>query len=294
MMKPPALSVLLCCAIHAGGEPDPQREPVWQGAHAIPGHLGDAEKDEAFYTVHRPEKPNGTLVVVCPGGGYHQVVKGPEGSGIARWLNEHGITAVVLEYRLPRGNGHRPTWDAQRAIRIARHHAKDWNCDPRRVGIIGFSAGGHLAAVASTTFTLGELGAENPVNAVSSRPDFAMLIYPITTMADEAITHKGSKEAFLTKKPGNRLFLIDLASPLAKVRPNTPPTFLAHAADDTVVSPENSRRYHAALKEQGVKTRYLELPAGGHGLNRYQGPHWDAWQQASLDWLRSIGMLAAP
>ena len=161
--------------------PAPERVVLWPADKAP---VGDGTFDTAkpVMTVYRPAKPNGASMVICPGGGYGGLVTGGEGSGIAKWLNQHGITGIVLEYRLPRGRQSVPLLDAHRAIRIVRSNAESWGCDPKRVGIIGFSAGGHLASTAATHFDPGIRDAEDPIERVSCRPDFAVLVYPVISM----------------------------------------------------------------------------------------------------------------
>ena len=236
---------------------------------------------EAFVTVHRPADPNGAAVIICPGGGYGGLVTGAEGHGIARWLDRHHVTGIVLEYRLPRGDHRLPLADAQRAIRWVRSHAADWGLDPHRVGILGFSAGGHLASTAATHFDDGNPASTDPVERPSCRPDFAILVYPVVSMT--ALGHAGSRANLLGPDPSPDL--VASYSNERQVTERTPPIFLAHAVDDTAVSPENSRLLHRALRDHGVPTEYLELPNGGHGLNGYRGPSWDAWQAGSLAWL---------
>jgi acetyl esterase/lipase len=247
--------------------------------------LGDGrfEAANASITIHRPapEKANGAAVVICPGGGYGGLMVGPEGHGIAKWLNQHGIAGIVLEYRLPRGRPFVPLLDAQRAIRTVRFNAKQWNIDPNRIGIIGFSAGGHLAATAGTHFDGGDPQAADPIDRVSCRADFAILIYPVITMSEK--THGGSRDNLLGRDPKPEM--VDLFSNEKQVTDKTPPMFLAHAKDDTAVVPDNSRMMYEALKARKVAAEYLELPSGGHGLNGYKGPMWDAWQTKSLGWL---------
>ena len=258
--------------------------PLWTGE--APGAENPAGPSPII-TVYRPESPNGTAIVICPGGGYGGLVKGPEGTGIARWLNGHGITGVVLEYRLPNGNPIRPLSDVQQAIRLVRANAKDWNCDPKRIGVMGFSAGGHLASTAATHFDTGDATATDPLTKLSSRPDFAILVYPVITMG--AHTHGGSKRNLLGKAPSPEQ--IKRFSNELQVTAQTPPTFLAHAADDKPVPPENSALFYQALQKHKVPAKFLKLPYGGHGLNGYKGPMWDAWQVQSLRWLTSLNLL---
>ncbi len=261
--------------------PNSERLSLWSGQAPVGG--GKFESAGVSVTVHRPapEKANGAAMVICPGGGYGGLVTGAEGHGIAKWLNQHGIAGIVLEYRLPGGRSFVPLIDAQRAIRMVRFNAKQWNINPNQIGVIGFSAGGHLASTAGTHFDDGDLKATDPVNRVSCRPDFAILVYPVVTMGSK--THGGSKANLLGHNPKPEL--VDLFSNEKQVTDRTPPMFLAHAKDDTLVSPENSRMLYEALKAHKLVAEYLELPSGGHGLNGYKGPMWDAWQTKSLEWL---------
>ena len=255
---------------------------LWNGKAPIDEKTTEAA-DATIY-VHRPDKPNGAAVVICPGGGYGGLVMGGEGHGIAKWLNSNGIVGVVLQYRLPRGNPYRPVSDVQRAIRTVRSRAEEWGIDPKRVGVIGFSAGGHLASTAATQFDEGDKKSTDPVEKLSSRPDFAVLVYPVITMGEA--THKGSRQRLLGADPDPDL--VRRYSGELQVTKETPPCYLTHALDDKVVVPENSKEFHHSLEKVGVSTEYLELPSGGHGLNGYKGPMWDAWQTQSLTWLESL------
>ena len=180
-----------------------------------------------------------------------------------------------------------PLLDAQRAIRTVRANAKAWTIDPAKIGIIGFSAGGHLASTAATHFDAGKPDATDPVEKVSCRPDFAILIYPVITM--DATTHAGSRSNLLGKDPSPEL--IKRYSNETQVTDKTPPTFLAHPLDDKVVAPANSQSFYKALQAHQVPSKYLELASGGHGLNGYKGPMWDAWQTQSLEWLAELKLL---
>ena len=265
--------------------PLPERLALWDGK--APLGDGKVEAADAFITVYRPENPNGAAAVICPGGGYGGLVMGGEGSGIAQWLNQHGITGIVLQYRLPKGRQWVPLLDAQRAIRTVRSRAKEWGCDPKRIGIIGFSAGGHLASTAATHFDAGNAQAEDPIERFGCRPDFAVLVYPVITMGEK--THGGSRSNLLGPSPSAENLL--LFSNERQITAQTPPTYLAHALDDRAVHSDNSRMFHEALKAVNVATEYIELPSGGHGLNGYKGPMWDAWQSGSLKWLRSLKLI---
>ena len=264
-----------------------RKHSLWSGQ--APVGDGQFEAADASITVHRPapDTANGAAVVICPGGGYGGLVTGAEGHGIAKWLTAHGVTGIVLEYRLPKGRPFVPLLDAQRAIRTVRSNAKPWGIDPNRIGIIGFSAGGHLASTAGTHFDRGDPQAADPINRASSRPDFVILVYPVVTMGET--THGGSKVNLLGRDPKPEL--VELFSNEKQVTDQTPPMFLAHAKDDKAVVPDNSRMLYEALRAHHVAAEYLELPSGGHGLNGYQGPMWDAWQAKSLAWLEALKMI---
>lgn len=271
----------------AGAEQAPLRVSLWPERAPV----GDGTFEQAVVpmTVYLPAKEKATraAVVICPGGGYGGLVTGPEGHGIARWLNQHGIAGMVLEYRLPRHRPFVPLADAQRAIRTARSRAAEWNLDPKRIGIIGFSAGGHLASTAGTHFDGGDPDAADPVARSSCRPDFVILVYPVVTM--DASTHGGTKANLLGPNP--KPDLVQLFSNEKQVTARTPPMYLAHAKDDTAVTADNSRRLYEALRAHHVAAEYLQLPRGGHGLNGYKGPMWDAWQTGALEWLAAQGLI---
>jgi acetyl esterase/lipase len=259
----------------------PPRFPLWPDK-APDGAGGWGGPENSGLTIHLAPKPNGMAVIICPGGAYSGLVTGPEGHGIARWFNQHGILGAVLEYRLPAGRSKVPLLDAQQAIRTVRLNARKWQIDPKRVGIIGFSAGGHLAATASTQFDLGKADAAETIAGQSSRPDFAILVYPVISMGD--LNHVGVRDNLLGKKPS--LDDIQRFSCERQVTRQTPPAFLAHAVDDRGVLIENSRLYHQALQAQGVASKLVELPDGGHGLHGYQGASWDTWQREAIEWLK--------
>lgn len=278
------LLVNVSCS-HNGAAKKPPRQHLWN----VSAPIGDGrvEGKDVWITLYRPPETNGAAVVICPGGGYRTLAVDPEGHGIAQWLKGVGVTGIVLEYRLPAGRPRVPLLDAQRAIRTVRRNATDWGVDPERVGILGFSAGGHLASTAGTHFDDGDPNALDPVERFSCRPDFQVLIYPVITMG--AHTHQGSRSHLLGENPAPDL--IERFSSEKQVTGRTPPAFIAHAIDDEPVPPENSRMFHAALQANGIRSRYLELPSGGHGLNGYSGPMWDAWQEQSLAWLAELEVI---
>jgi acetyl esterase/lipase len=221
-------------------------------------------------------------VIICPGGGYSYLSTEREGHLVARWLNTYGITAIVLEYRLPYGRSTVPASDAHRAIRTVRSNAVAWQVDPSRIGIMGFSAGGHVAATVGTHFDHGNPEAIDVVDRASCRPDFVLLAYPVVTMGENA--HVISKRNLLGPAPTREQ--IQFYSLEAQVTTETPPMFLAHALDDVVVPPDyNSKVLFEALQAKHISSRYLELPSGGHGLDHQSGPMWDTWQEQSLKWL---------
>jgi acetyl esterase/lipase len=267
--------------------PAPEKVSLWSN-HAPVGD-GTFQNADPSITVHRAAKPNGAAMVICPGGGYSGLVVGAEGHGIAAWLNQHGITGVVLEYRLPHGNAHVPLLDAQRAIRITRSRAKEWGIDPHRIGIIGFSAGGHVASTAATHFDAGNPAAPDPIDRVSSRPDFVGLVYPVISMGEKG--HAGSRKNLLGANPAPGL--VDEFSNEKRVTKETPPTYLAHAQDDKVVPIENSQMFYDALLKNHVPAKFVKLASGGHGLNHYQGPMWDQWQTEFIAWLVSEKIIPA-
>ena len=277
------LTLLILPRLNAATKPE--RIALWDNNAPIGN--GKFAKEDAAIHVHSPAKPNGAAVIICPGGGYGAQVMGAEGHGIAKWLNGHGVTGVVLQYRLPRGRSFVPLYDAQRALRTVRANAKKWNLDPGKIGIMGFSAGGHLASTAGTHFDKGDPKAKDPIDRISCRPDFTILVYPVVTMGRH--THGGSRRNLLGSRPTAEL--VELFSNEKQVTKDTPPTYLAHAVDDRPVPPENSRTLYKALQAKKIPSEYLELPNGGHGLNGYKGPSWDAWQAGSLEWLAKIKMV---
>lgn len=233
-------------------------------------------------------KPNQTAVVICPGGGYTHLAFEKEGTKVAEWFNSIGITAFVLKYRMPtdltmKNKSVGPLQDAQEAIRYVRQNAAKWNIDPNKIGILGFSAGGHLASTASTHY---DDKVYESAYKVSARPDFSLLIYPVISMENE-ITHKGSQTNLLGNKPSKEL--IDSFSNEKKVTSKTPPTFLIHATDDTVVIPENSINYYLALKKNGVSAEMHVYEKGGHGFGLGVADTSKFWTRDCEEWLKSNG-----
>lgn len=229
------------------------------------------------------EKATGAAVVLMPGGGYGVVCVAIEGIPIAKELNERGITAVMLKYRLPNHHHLIPANDARRAIRMVRANAAEWGIDPKRIGVWGFSAGGHLASIVTTVFDGGNPASDDPVERMSSRPDFSVLLYPVISMKEE-ITHKGSRENLIGTQN-----LIERYSSELHVTAETPPCFLLHCSDDSSVPVENSLRFYQSLIANKVPATCLIFEQGGHGPGAFKkNPSWEA----SLDaWLKKRGCM---
>jgi acetyl esterase/lipase len=299
-MTPARLTVLvlaallgLAAAAHAADKP--LTLDVWPGQP--PGEKGDVGAETVLeqkpgekqvkritnvsrptITLYRPakEKDTGAAVLICPGGGYNILAWDLEGEEVAAWLNSLGVTGVVLKYRVPRRPGQAkdqppvgPMQDAQRALSLVRSKAAEWGIDPQRVGILGFSAGGHLAASTSTNFDKRAYEPADEVDRASCRPDFAVLIYP----------------AYLVSKEGDAL------APEVRVSEKTPPTFLAHAGDDRI-SPVNSVQFYLALKKAGVPAELHVYASGGHGFGlRPTAQPCSRWNERCGEWLRNRGLL---
>ena len=287
LLFPLPFLAVISLTLSATAAENPERLPLWPSA--APVGDGTVDSVNAFITIHPAPKPNGAAVIICPGGGYGGLVTAGEGHGIAAWLNGHGIAGIVLEYRLPKGRSEVPLLDAQRALRTIRHRSRELDLDPDRLGIIGFSAGGHLASTAGTHFDAGDAQSTDPVERMSSRPDFMILVYPVITM--DSSTHGGSRSNLLGKDPTPEL--VERFSNEKQVTAETPPAFLTHAADDKVVVADNSLHFYEALLAKNFPAKYLALHSGCDGLNGYKGPMWDAWQKQSLEWLAEMKMMAA-
>jgi acetyl esterase/lipase len=282
-----SVSVLLLAA----GEP--KVEPLWP--HGAPGAVGKEPADEPTLTIFLPpaEKATGTAVVICPGGGYGFLAVDHEGKQVAQWLNNQGVAAFMLKYRLaPRYRHPAPLQDAQRAIRTVRARASEWNIDAHRVGIWGFSAGGHLASTAATHFDDGQREAEDPVERVACRPDFAILAYPVITL-HAPHTHKGSRDNLLGKDPDPKL--VESLCNEQQVTAKTPPTFLFHTGADTAVPPENSVLFFLALRKAGVPAEMHIYENGRHGVGLApQDPVLSSWPDRLSAWMKARGLLSKP
>ena len=231
-------------------------------------------------------KPNQTAVIILPGGGYSHLSIDKEGTKVAQWLNSLGIAAFVLKYRLPndlimKDKSIGPLQDAQEAVRYIRSNAVKWNIDSNKIGIMGFSAGGHLASTLATHYD--DKTYESKIKT-SARPDFSILIYPVISM-ENAITHKGSQTSLLGKEPSKAL--IDNFSNEKKITSETLPAFLAHASDDGAVLPENSINYYLALKKNNVSAELHLYEKGGHGFGLGAKDTSQFWTNDCKEWLKS-------
>lgn len=258
---------------------------LWQGA--APGALGEGDDDIPDLAVYPAASPTGGAVVVCPGGGYGGHAP-HEGEPLAIWLNSLGITGAVLKYRLgPKYRHPVMLGDVSRAIRTLRSSGKSWGIDPAKVGVLGFSAGGHLAATVSVHYDGGDPSNSDPIERAGSRPDVSILIYPVVSF-DQPHTHVGSRENLLGPDPDPSL--VTLLSCEQHVSPHTPPTFFALASDDTPVPPENSLYYALALGRAKVPYEMHLYESGGHGFGMGTGDEsLSRWPDDCALWLKRHG-----
>jgi acetyl esterase/lipase len=280
----------------AGNVETSQRiELLWpEGA---PGAKGDAEGDKPTLTIYLPPDQNatGAAVVICPGGGYGHLAVDHEGHQIAKWLNTLGVAGFIVKYRHRNsgaGYGHpAPLLDAQRAVRMVRSRAAEWGVDPGRIGILGFSAGGHLASTAGTHFDNGDPNAKDPIDRAGCRPDFMVLVYPVISLV-EPYAHAGSRQNLLGKEPDPNL--VEYLSNEKQVTPQTPPAFLIHTYEDTAVPAENSIYFYLALRRAKVPAEMHLYQKGPHGfgLGKDIGPA-SSWPTRCADWMRGLELLAA-
>ena len=242
--------------------------------------------------VYLPSKKiaTGKSVVICPGGGYRGLAYDGEGTDIAKWFNSKGIAAFVLKYRVPASKSliiphEAPLQDAKRAIRLVRSNAKKWNISENQIGIMGFSAGGHLASTLGTHFDSEDKLPKSEIENISARPDFMILIYPVITM--EAFGHEGSRENLLGKKPTEEL--LRYYSNELHVTDKTPPTFLLHCSDDQTVPVKNSLVFYEALQKEKVEAEMHIFPKGGHGFGLAIGKgHLENWTDNLYQWILSL------
>jgi acetyl esterase/lipase len=292
---------------------EPVVVPLWPGgsiesrglheAEEIKDYGGPGHHDRSVRNITEPDleifhaaKPNGCGVVIIPGGGYYAETMDMEGRDVARWFNSIGVNAFVLKYRLPNTTSHRfgpevPLRDAQRALRLVRSHAEEWGVQSDRIGVLGFSAGGHLASTLGTHFDGGDTSATNLVDRASCRPDFLVLGYPVISMG-ATITHGGSRNELLGPKPSADL--IERFSNELHVTTNTPPVFIFCANDDHAVNVDNSLCFYNAARAAGVPAELHIFEQGGHGFgmkpNNRAGTSWPPLVES---WLHERGLLEA-
>lgn len=281
---------LLCVLVLVHGSLAAEPRPLWPGG--APGALGKEPADVPTITVYaagaQANRGNPSpVIVICPGGGYGGLAA-HEAEPIAKWLNTLGVTGVVLKYRLgPRYRHPVPLTDAQRALRTVRARAAEWNLDTKRAGILGFSAGGHLAATVSTQFDGGDPNAADPIDRMNSRPDVSVLVYPVITFTDPH-THAGSRRNLLGDMPSQDL--IDAMSAEKRVTNDTPPAFIFHTADDQAVPVENAILYASALRRHGVPFEMHIYEKGRHGVGLAESdPVLRTWPGRCADWLATKG-----
>ncbi|MEJ8841460.1 alpha/beta hydrolase [Lacibacter sp. H375] len=289
-------SLMVVTAIHAQ-----QEMPLYNGA--VPNSKPARNKETAVskdnvlriskvsvptLTVYKPANPNGMSVIICPGGGYGILAFDKEGTRVAEEMNKWGITAFVLKYRLPDDTTNidrstAPLMDAQQAVRLVRSKATEWGLKKNKIGIMGFSAGGHVASTAATHFNR-KADATNK-DTTSVRPDFAILIYPVISF-DSTITHKGSRNNLVGATASADQ--IKLYSNELQVTAKTPPSFLVHAGDDGAVPVENSIRYYQACIKYKVPAEMHLYPKGGHGFGMFNKTTTDNWMERLQNWLNTL------
>jgi acetyl esterase/lipase len=271
---------------------DAKPQTIFLWPNGAPGAVGNEDKDKPSLTVYLPpaDKANGSAVVICPGGGYGFLAVDHEGKQVAEWLNSIGVAGFMLKYRIaPHYHHPAPMQDAQQAIRTVRARAKEWKVDPSRIGIWGFSAGGHLASTAGTHFDDGKPQAEDAIERVSSRPDFMILAYPVVTM-ETPYTHLGSRNNLIGQNPDPKL--IENLSNDKQVTAQTPPTFLFHTDADAGVLPENSVLFYLALRKAKVPAELHIYEKGQHGVGLAPAdPVLSTWKDRLAAWIQQRGLL---
>ncbi|MFV0390443.1 MAG: alpha/beta hydrolase [Paludibacteraceae bacterium] len=283
-MKRICVLTLLICSMLAGKVFSQEEIKLYPNGPEESNELQSAEKwrstdflldisEPRMYSFIVPkEKTVGTAVLICPGGGYSGVSVIKEGEDIAKWFNNLGVSAFVLYYRMPNGHHEIPLKDAQTALSIIDDNARKWNIDRKKIGIMGFSAGGHLASTVGTHF-----------KSDKERPDFMILAYPVISM-DKGVTHKGSRDNLLGKNPTDKL--VNQYSNELQVTKETPSTFLLHAKDDKTVPVENSKLFYRALLKNNVRAEIVLTQNGGHGFGmQKKGTDSDGWEKKLKEWL---------
>jgi len=275
------------------GDPPNYRETgevtIWDTADIV--RVRNVQKPDIAVFLPSKKNASGEAVVICPGGGYGILAYDWEGSDIARWLNSRGIAAFVLKYRLPGSKSNvvphkSPLMDAQRAMRIVRSNAAVWNIDPGKIGIMGFSAGGHLASTLSTHYDAGDSFNPDPVEQVSCKPDFSVLVYPVISFTED-FQHSGSRINLLGEDADEEL--VKYYSSELQVNEDTPPAILIHSDDDKGVPVENSIAYYKALRANKVSSELHIYPYGGHGYSLAIGKgHLATWPDRVIEWIHYI------
>ena len=291
-MKTQSALLVTCLLLSMAPAPAEEQPALKLWPDAVPGALGTADKDVPTLTPFLPakEKATGAAMVVCPGGGYGGLAD-HEGKGYALWLNDQGIAAFVLKYRLGSAGYRHPIMlqDAARAVRLVRARAGDWGVDTHLVGIMGSSAGGHLASTLVTHFDAGNANAADAVDRQSSRPDLGILCYPVISMGPN--THQGSKNNLLGQNPSAEL--MKLLSNELQVTKDTPPCFVWHTWEDSAVKVENSLDFAVALRRAGVPFELHVYEKGPHGLGLgsrdYNPAKWLDWTRDCASWLKVRG-----
>ncbi len=279
---------------------DDKQPPDWETIilwpDGAPGAVGNEKADRPMIGMHKPpeRKANGCAIIVCPGGGYGHLADTYEGHDVARWFNTFGVTSFVLRYRLaPRYRHPAPLNDVQRAVRTVRANADKWGIDPARIGVMGFSAGGHLTSTAGTHFDNGKTDTPDPVDRVSSRPDFLVMAYPVISFTSE-YTHKGSVKNLLGDSPDPKL--VEFLSSEMQVTSETPPAFLFHTSGDKSVPAENSIAFYLALHKAGVPVEMHIFEPGPHGVGMggTKEPAVSDWPNQLKHWMDHRGYLKQP
>lgn len=275
------------------GTPPLQKEMDLKETSVREGILRIANVQNPTIEVYLPTRQiaTGKAVLIFPGGGYGILAYNWEGTDFAKWLNAQGIAGIVVKYRLPKSESltdpkEVPLLDAQRAMRLARHHAAEWSINPAQIGVMGFSAGGHLASTISTQYKHEVDRPKDAIDALSARPDFSILVYPVISFRD-ASAHSGSRNALIGENASQEL--IDRFSGELNVNAETPPTFLVHAQDDAGVPIENSFLYYKALHQHKVKASLHIYPTGSHGFGFGLGKgSLDGWRDVLLGWMGDL------
>jgi acetyl esterase/lipase len=284
------VAALSCAALDRCAAAEPTTIRLWKDG--APGTPPTKPADEPILLMTAPAKDaNSTAVIILPGGGYGHLAMDHEGTQIAEWLNSMGITAFILKYRM-RTTGHLhpvPMMDGQRAIRTVRARAAEWNIDPSRIGVIGFSAGGHLASTLGTHFDSGDAKSADPIDRVSSRPDFMVLCYPVITFTADA-THRGSLTNLLGDSPEPKL--VQSLSTEKQVTRDTPPTFIFQTTEDKGVTADNCVAFYLALLKAGVPAEMHIFQSGRHGVGLGKDiPGTNRWPELCQEWLKVRGLL---